>query len=131
MQRNKKTISPRIITYAIFTLGAVIEVLSIIYVSSFLAILGLSIFFWGAITLFIKPFKHVPLALLNASAISSVNNIERILNETNTTEKGLYLPPKYLTNLESSLVFVPKKQHKKKKRRYQRTFHQMFTSGVN
>jgi hypothetical protein len=43
-----------------------------------------------------------------ASASSNVNNIERILSEFDLSEKGVYLPPKNLKNMESSLIFIPK-----------------------
>ena len=79
---------------------------SAFYASSFLAILSLSITFWSAILLYVTPTKHVPLTLLNAS--TDARNIERILIETNFTQRGIYLPPKNLINIESSLIFIPK-----------------------
>jgi hypothetical protein len=82
-------------------------VTSAFYASSFLAILGVALTFWGAILLYITPTKHVPLDLLNAAAEANATNIERILTEYNLTQKGIYLPPKNLQNSESSLVFIP------------------------
>jgi hypothetical protein len=73
-----------------------------------MAILGTAIVFWGAILFYILPVKHVPLAFIAASASSNVNNIERILFEFDLSEKGVYLPPKNLKNIESSLIFIPK-----------------------
>lgn len=96
------------IALIIFIIGASIEVLSIVYNSSLLAIIGLSIFFWGAISLYIKPVRHTTLTLLNASTTSNLKNIERILTETNSTQSGLYLPPKYMKDLESVLLYIPK-----------------------
>jgi hypothetical protein len=78
-------------------------------VSSFLAILGVAITFWGAILLYIAPTKQVPLTLLNATATANTINIERILSEHNTTQKAVYLPPNRLVNIESSLLFIPEK----------------------
>lgn len=63
--------------------------------------------FFAAILLYITPVKHVPLAWLNASAETSADNLERVLTEMDLTEKGVYLPPKNLKNVESSLVFIP------------------------
>jgi hypothetical protein len=51
--------------------------------------------------------KHVPLSLFNASADSVSGNIERVLIQLNLNEKGVYLPPKLLKDVEASLVFVP------------------------
>jgi hypothetical protein len=67
------------------------------------------IVFWGVMLLYITPTRHVPLTLLNASNAAGASNTERILNELNLTEKGRYLPPKYLKNYESSLIFIPEK----------------------
>jgi hypothetical protein len=88
-------------------LGVGLVVVSAFYASSFLAILGVAIIFWGAILLYITPSKHVPLTLLNASAEAATANIERVISELNLSEKGIYLPPKNLKNIESSLVFIP------------------------
>jgi hypothetical protein len=45
---------------------------------------------------------------LGASANGSADNIERILSEFDLSEKGIYLPPKNLKKIESSLIFIPK-----------------------
>ena len=47
------------------------------------------------------------LDLLTATGISSFADIERILTSSDSTAKGVYLPPKLLKDYESSLVFVP------------------------
>jgi hypothetical protein len=88
--------------------GVVMVVLSALNDSSFLAILGVSIAFWSALLLYLTPTKHAFLDLLTASASTSGCNIERSLMEFNLAEKGVYLPPHNLRNIESSLVFVPK-----------------------
>jgi hypothetical protein len=95
------------VTIVMLTIGAALVALSVLNASSFLAIFGVSIAFWSAILLYITPTKHVPLTLLNASTDANASNIERLLIEHNLAEKGVYLPPKNLENLESSLVFVP------------------------
>lgn len=79
--------------------------------SSFLAILGTALIFWGVVLLFITPGKHVPMALLNASSASNSDNLERVLSEFGLTAKGVYLPPENLKNAESSLIFVPKEDN--------------------
>jgi hypothetical protein len=88
-------------------LGIGIVAVSAFYASSFLAILGVAITFWGAILLYVTPSKHVPLKLLNTSAEAAAANIERLISEVNLSERGVYLPPKNLRNIESSLVFIP------------------------
>ena len=89
------------------TLGIVLTATSAFYASSFLAILGVALIFWGAILLYITPAKHVPLTLLNAATISALGNIERTLSEADLSERGRYLPPSFLRDFESSVVFIP------------------------
>jgi hypothetical protein len=91
----------------VLIIGVALTVLSALNGSSFLAILGVAIIFWGAILLYVTPAKHVPLTLLNASAEAAAANIERLISELNLSERGVYLPPKNLKNIESSLVFIP------------------------
>ena len=104
---NQDTVTVLMIGVALLT-GVAMIVLSALYGSSFLAILGVSVAFWSALLLFFTPTKQAFLGLLKASASASGSNIERALMEFNLVEKGVYLPPQNLRNFESSLVFVPK-----------------------
>ena len=97
-----------LITGLVFMVGVALIVLSALNGSSFLAIFGVTIIFWSDIFLYITPSKHVPLTLLKASAEAAADNIERVLSELNLSEKGIYLPPNNLRNIDSSLVFIPK-----------------------
>lgn len=90
------------------SMGVALIVISAFYTSSFLAILGACFTFWGVLLLYVTPTKHVPLTLLNATADANGSNIERILLDFESTEKGIYLPPQSLKNGESSLIYVPK-----------------------
>ena len=105
--KQKRTTLNQTAAISIIILGLVLVIISMFYASSFLAILGVALFFWGAIFLYITPTKHVPWTLLNASAETAATNIERLISELNLTEKGVYLPPKNLKNIESSLIFIP------------------------
>lgn len=105
--KQKRTLFSQIAIFGLLAVGVTSIVVSAFYASSFLAIFGLAMVFWGVILLYITPVKHVPLALLNASANANDNNIERILSEFNLTEKGIYLPPRNLKNIEFNLIFVP------------------------
>ena len=107
MPKPKRTTFNQIVIFTMLLLGAGLVVTSAFYASSFLAILGVAIIFWGAILLYVTPSKHVPLTLLNASAEAAPAIIERLISELNLSEKGIYLPPKNLTDTESSLVFIP------------------------
>jgi hypothetical protein len=97
-----------LMSIVVLMIGVATIVLSTLNGSSFLAIFGLALAFWAAILLYVTPSKHVPLTLFNASAEAAVFNIERLILELNLSEKGVYLPPKNLKNIDSSLVFIPK-----------------------
>jgi hypothetical protein len=99
-----KRIIPKAINVILIIIGISLLTISTIYVSSFTAILGVAFLFLAGIFLYITPVKHVPLILLNASLNS---NIDRILNEFDLSEKGIYLPPKNIGNSAISLVFIP------------------------
>ena len=107
MPRPKRTTFSQIIVFTTLLLGIGIVAVSAFHASSFLAILGVAIIFGGAILLYVTPSKHVPLTLLNTSAEAATANIERLILELNLAEKGVYLPPKNLKNIESSLIFIP------------------------
>jgi hypothetical protein len=82
---------------------------SALYVSSILTFIGLGLTFWGALLLYVAPSKHVQLELLNATTTSTLSNIEKIITDSKTSGKGIYMPPKYLKDFESSLIFIPSK----------------------
>lgn len=52
------------------------------------------------------PSKHVALELLNATVTSALSNSERIIAASKANGRGFYLPPRYLKDLESSLVYI-------------------------
>ena len=104
--------STRTVVYTILILGLISLATSAFYASSILAFIGLGLTFWGALLLYITPTRYVKLDLLNAIAPSTLANIEKMLTSSKLNEKGIYLPPKYLKDFESSLVFIPSKNNK-------------------
>jgi DNA-directed RNA polymerase subunit RPC12/RpoP len=111
--KTKQFKTNRIIAYTILILGLSSLITSIFFESFMLAFIGLGLTFWGALLLYITPSRYVPLELLFATTIPNLNNIEKILKENNPKGKGIYLPPKYLKDFESSLVFIPLKENGK------------------
>jgi hypothetical protein len=108
MPTTKRTTSNQIILFSILLLGIGLFAFSAFLVSSFLAIIGVAFIFVGAILIYITPSKYVSQILLFASAEAVASNIERLISEENLCERGIYLPPKNLENIESSLVFIPR-----------------------
>jgi hypothetical protein len=118
LPKKKQSNLDKAAVLSMIALGAATLIISTFYTSSFLAILGFAIIFWGTILLYTTPTKHVFFELLNAAAEPSSANIERILAEYSLNQKGIYLPPNpnnaglsngwsLLQNTGSSLVFIP------------------------
>lgn len=94
------------ITYVFLLSGAVSLVTSIIYSSTVLAFVGLSLLFWGALLLFIRPTRYVKAIILD-SILSSLAPIEQILTDLNYQGKAIYLPPRYFNSVKGGAMFVP------------------------
>ena len=109
MPESKTPTKIQIGKYILLSVGILLVIISILYASAFLAIFGIALLFWDTLFLYLTPAKHVPLTYLEALSNGYPENVEHILSELNLSEKGIYLPPKNLNNLDSSLIFIPKK----------------------
>jgi hypothetical protein len=121
---EKSSSSLTIAILFIILLGFLALTASIIYVSSFFAIIGLSLAFWGAILLYLMPTNSKFTLLLNGLAETASSNIEQILKGNLAFQKGVYVlkndnaPVVYqnnqfeILNLES-IVFFPRNQRLK------------------
>jgi len=103
-----RTVNYRMVSYLMLALGALALLFSAYTSSYVLAFIGLGLTFWGALFLYIKPSKYVRLELLTATSSSTLFNIERMLTNAGSNQKGIYLPPKRLEDYTSSLLFIPK-----------------------
>jgi len=100
----KQRLGPsKIIASSLLAMGAVALISSVIFFSSVLAFIGLGLTFWGALFLFIRPVAYVKAKLLDATAVSSLIAVDKILSEEACQGKGLYLAPKYA----DGMVFIP------------------------
>lgn len=98
----------KIITYLLFSIGMILSLMSVFFEQMIMAFVGLGLVFWGGILFYVSSSKYVPLELLNAIATSTLIDIDNILAGFNTSgKKGIYLPPRYLKDFESSLVLIP------------------------
>jgi len=96
----------KLVCSILFFAGVIALAFSINYTSSILAFIGLGLVFWGAILFYIRPEKYVKETLLNKTALSSLANLNQIITELGYKGKGVYLPPKYLKNFDSSKVYI-------------------------
>ncbi|MDR1992696.1 MAG: hypothetical protein LBQ98_04245 [Nitrososphaerota archaeon] len=107
MTKAQTLLPPIVIASGIF-----LTILSGFYISSFLAILGITISFWGAILYYIKPTKYVPISFITAINTSNMDNLNRLFTELKYTQKSIYLPPNKLSDPESSIIFIPQTTNK-------------------
>ncbi len=84
--------------------------LSIIFTSSILAYVGLGLTFWGVLLLFMRSVRYVKGDLLDATTISSLATIDKIITDLNYRGKGIYLPPRKLKELKEGRLFISAKE---------------------
>lgn len=102
------------IGFALIIAGALSLVGSLIASSSTLAFIGLGLTFWGALFLFTRPIRFVRGSLLDWTAISSYETIDRMLEDLNYKGKGIYVPPypkdvylpEHLKGLKEMIIFI-------------------------
>jgi len=112
--RKAKGIPSIKIGVAFIVPGAMALAFSIFHNSQVLAFIGLSLTFWGALFLFIRPVKYVSSTLLDSAAISSYSTIDRIVKDLKYKGKSYYIPaypkeaylPAYLKGLKDMVVFI-------------------------
>jgi len=96
----------KLVCSALLAAGVIALAFSINFTSLILAFIGLGLVFWGAILFYIRPEKYVKETLLVKTTLPSLVNLEQMLTELGYQRKGVYLPPKYLKDFESSKIYL-------------------------
>lgn len=91
--------------------GILLLIVSILSEASILAFVGLGLTFWGALFLFLRSERYVKSKLLDPTMASTLETLSRILTELGYKGKAVYLPPKYLTDLKSGLVYITEREN--------------------
>lgn len=104
----------KITGWTILGLGALALVVSIIYSSSTLAILGLGMIFWGIILTYIQNEEYVKEPIFQSVGNSSFSTLNHILQQMGYSNKAIYLPPRYFKDPETSKAYLPKQQDEKR-----------------
>ena len=107
LQRRQRSKSSSKLGYLFLLFGIIALLSSLIYESSILAFIGLSLTLWGGLFLFAKPDRYVKEDILDSTTISSLTAIDKVLTELKLEGKGVYLPPRHLKEFKESVVFVP------------------------
>jgi len=103
----------KLIPPILFTAGVLALALSIHSTSTILAFIGLGLVFWGAILYYIRPEKYVKETLLASTILPSLADLNQIITELGYKGKAVYLPPRYLKDLEPSKVYISAEKNKK------------------
>lgn len=106
--RLTKLVSPSMIMA-----GVVALVFSIIYASQIPAFIGLGLIFWGIIVKYIATEEYVKQSILNATVLTPLTIMNENIRGLNFEGKAVYLPPQYLTEIESNKACITKKQNDK------------------
>jgi hypothetical protein len=104
---KRRTSSSKIISWVLIVCGVISLIVSIIYVSSILAFVGLGLTFWGALLLYLKT-QDYPQKLLETSILPSLNTLKQLIQELNYKGNPVYLPPKYFENPETTKIYISK-----------------------
>lgn len=93
----------QLVGYLLLGFGFVALTASILVASTILTFIGLGLVFWGVLTFFVQPQKYVRSDLMNATAMSTLSTIDRIMIGLGYREQGVYIP----VGKEKTVVFVP------------------------
>jgi hypothetical protein len=108
-----------IIRVALLSVGSLSLVSAVVANSQILAFIGLGLAFWGALFFLITPLRYVEGSLLNSTAISSYQTMNRVFRDLKVTDYAYYVPPfpkntflpEHLRGLKEMVVFVPEGEY--------------------
>jgi hypothetical protein len=106
--RFTKLISPAIVITGLAGL-----VFSIIFASQILAFIGLGLLFWGIIIKYITTEEYVRQPIFDATALTPLKIINQNIRDLKYSGKAVYLPPQYLTEIESNKACITKGENTK------------------
>jgi hypothetical protein len=104
LRRQKRTTT--LIGYFLLGVGMIVLVGSILLASTVMAFIGLGLTCWGLLAFFVQPKRSVGLNIMNATAISSLRTIDKVMAELGYREKGVYIRA---GDSDRAVVFVPTK----------------------
>jgi len=90
--------------------GIILIWLSMIYESTILLFISLTITFWGSLLLYVRPTRYVRPILIDSAAISSLEALDQLITSLEYRGKGVYLPPRSLEEVKRGRVFIPKNE---------------------
>jgi hypothetical protein len=101
--RRQKSAST-LVGYFLLGIGLLALIVSILVSSTIFAFIGLGLTFWGVLSFFVQPKNYMQSGLMSATAISSLETIDKMIVGMGYREKGVYLRT---DGPEKVVVFVP------------------------
>jgi hypothetical protein len=92
-------------------LGTISIVVSIIYDSSILAFIGLGLYFWGVLLLYITPEEFKRKTLQKASLSPALTTLNLMTQELRYRGDPTYLPPRYFVHPETTKIYLSKRKN--------------------
>jgi hypothetical protein len=93
-----------LVGYFLLASGMIALVASIAFAYTIAAFAGLGLTFWGLLAFFIQPKKYLKSDLMNATAISSIRTIDKMMLGMGYREKGVYIRT---GDSDNTVVFIP------------------------
>jgi len=101
---SKQRSTTTLVGYFLLAVGMVTLAAAIVFASTIASFVGLGLTFWGLLAFFIQPNKYVKSDLMNATAISSLRTIDKMMIGMGYREKGVYMRA---GDSDKAVVFVP------------------------
>lgn len=106
------------IEFTLLTSGILGTILSIVYESTVLAFIGLTLAFWGCLFLLLVPGEYVESKMMDSLCSSSLSAIDQVISDSNCQGEAVYIPvPReaylpYLTRIKTEFIYIPKRNVK-------------------
>jgi hypothetical protein len=89
-------------------LGTASLVAGIAFSSTIPALIGLGLVFWGIILTYIQTNEYVERKIFDSTATTLLITLNETLETLEFKGKAIYLPPKYLSDPETTKIYIPR-----------------------
>lgn len=103
-QLIKQRRTTNIVGFFLLGFGVIVLAAAIVFASTVSAFIGLGLTLWGLLAFFIQPSKYVKSDLMNATAISSLRTVDKMMVGMGYGEKGVYIQTE---DSGKAVVFIP------------------------
>jgi hypothetical protein len=102
----KPKLSSKAISATLLVAGFLLIAFAVYQSLSVPAFAGLGLILWGIVLRYVTNQEYVKKELLGSSTLSNYTSLDRILKDFGSAQRAIYLPAKYLNNIENNYVFL-------------------------